>query len=98
MKRFFVLTVLLFFLCGCRAETEFTVSSVRIPCFASVSEEGRLTVLINKNSGKYHLDPSCVYAARMAEDNRLLIEVPDTEYLTEHGYAPCSRCSAGDEN
>ena len=51
-------------------------------------DEDRLFVVIN------HLDRDCIYAARMSEENRLEIEVVDIEYLTEHGYTACGKCSA----
>lgn len=94
MKRLLVLTAALLFLAfGCAPTADITVSRESAETRMTEREEGRLTVLINKSSGKYHLDVSCVYAVRMAEENRLLIEVPDVEYLSEHGYEPCSRCS-----
>ena len=95
MKIKFLITVALMLLtfCSCRAETDVTVlPEPFVPCETTVQEE-RLTVLINKNSRKYHMDLSCVYAQRMAEENGLLIEVPDREYLSEHNYEPCKKCS-----
>ncbi|MBQ8496406.1 MAG: hypothetical protein IJ489_02995 [Clostridia bacterium] len=94
MKRLLILTaVMLFLSCGCTAKTDFRISPETAVSRPIVKTEERLTVLINKNSGKYHLDVSCVYAVRMAEENRLLIDVPDIEYVSEHGYEPCSKCS-----
>lgn len=61
---------------------------------ASAAEDGDgLTVLINKNSKAFHLAFDCIYASRMSEENRLEIEVESIEYLLEHGYTPCGRCS-----
>ncbi len=57
-------------------------------------EEDRLIVQHNKSSKVFHLDRDCIYAARMSEENRLEIEVVDIEYLTEHGYTACGKCSA----
>ena len=97
MKRIFVLLMILFLFCGCAAKTDFTVDSSSHETTRFYAEKGRITVLINKNSGKYHLDDTCIYAVRMAQENRLLIEVPDEIYLSEHGYEPCSRCSDTNE-
>ena len=94
MKRLFIVTtVMLFLACSCTAKTDFRISSETVNIRSTEKAEERITVLINKNSGKYHLDVSCVYAVRMAEENRLLIDVPDIQYLSEHGYEPCSKCS-----
>lgn len=57
-------------------------------------DEDRLSVVINKSSKVFHLDHDCIYASRMSEENRLEIEVVDVEYLTEHGYTACGKCSA----
>lgn len=59
----------------------------------AVSDGDGLTVLINKNSMVFHVMPDCIYASRMSEENRLEIEVESVEYLLEHGYTPCGRCS-----
>lgn len=83
-------------LCGCAPKTDITVFPETSVAAVQTDETERIAVLINKNSGKYHLDVFCVYAERMAEENRLLIEVPDETYLSEHGYEPCSRCSDHD--
>lgn len=80
-------------LCGCQPETDVTVSPQTLSDSEVAQDPTRITVLINKNSRKYHLDPSCVYALRMAEENRLVIEVQNLDYLQEHGYEPCSRCN-----
>lgn len=93
MKRIALLLLGLLLFCGCTAKTDFTVPTRTDETRSFHMDEERITVLINKNSRKYHLDFSCIYAARMKEENRLLIEVPDTKYLSEHGYEPCSRCS-----
>ena len=85
--------ILSFLLCGCRPETDMTFSSPLHSVSPAVGDETRIVVLINKNSRKYHIDTACSYAVRMAEENRLLIEVPDIDYLREHGYEPCSRCN-----
>lgn len=60
---------------------------------ASAADGDGLTVLINKNSKVFHLAFDCIYASRMSEENRLEIEVESIEYLLEHGYTPCGRCS-----
>lgn len=52
-----------------------------------------LMVLINKNSKVFHLASDCIYASRMSEENRLEIKVESVEYLLEHGYTPCGKCS-----
>jgi hypothetical protein len=92
MRKLIILAAVIF-LCGCAPQTDFQILPTSNETATILEKEGRITVLINKNSGKYHLDASCVYAARMADENRLLIEVPDEAYLSEHGYEPCSRCS-----
>ncbi len=93
MRKLLMLALLSFFLCGCSADADVTVSAESLETTRYAEKEMRVVALINKNSGKFHLDLSCPYAARMAEENRLLIDVPDIEYLTEHGYEPCSRCA-----
>lgn len=73
-----------------RVQTSAT-ESTELP---NVSGEDRLSVVINKSSKVFHLDRDCIYASRMSEENRLEIEVMDIEYLTEHGYTACGKCSA----
>ena len=94
MKKQFTATVMLLAIlfCGCRPETDVTVLPQTSVSSETAEDSERLTVLINKNSKKYHTDLTCVYASRMTEENRLTIEVPDIAYLLEHGYEPCSRC------
>ena len=84
---------LLFSSCGVEADfviSRETVSSSHV----DRDEDEGIFVLINKNSKKYHLNPDCVYAVRMAETNRLEMKVKSEEYLREHGYEPCAKCSS----
>ena len=87
-----VLTVLL--LCSCVPEADFVISKETEKQTESVRDEKEgIFVVINKNSLKYHLDPDCTYVSRMSPENRLEITVPDTEYLSAHGYSGCSGCA-----
>ena len=100
MKKTILATVVFFafLLCGCRPETDVTVLP-QTSAFSEMAEDAeRITVLINKNSNKYHTDPDCAYALRMSQENRLVIEVPDFDYLEEHGYDPCSGCQKEQNN
>ncbi len=102
MRRLISLTLISFALifCGCRAQTDVKVCpDAAIPTETEEDTE-RITVIVNKNSRKYHLNAACAYALRMAEENRLEIEVPDSDYLREHEYEPCSVCAKeqNDEN
>ncbi len=100
MRKFFfpVLLSFTFLLCGCGVKGDFVIADTVIGATETKKEVDRLSVLINKNSKIYHLDFECVYASRMAENNRLEIEVKNTEYLSEHGYTPCSKCSDTTKN
>ena len=60
---------------------------------SSSHETERIPVVINKNSGTYHLDKNCIHVARTAEKNKLFMTVPDETYLLAHGYTPCKTCS-----
>ncbi len=96
MKRavLFLLTCCLFFT-ACGVRPDFVIS--REPISSSQvnpDKDTGISVLINKNSGKYHMDPDCVYAIRMSESNRLQIKVKNEEYLREQGYTPCAKCSS----
>ncbi len=85
---------LLFTACSVRPDfviSRETVSSSR----SSSGKDTGISVLINKNSGKYHLDSDCVYVSDMSESNRLKIKVKDEEYLLARGYTPCKECSSG---
>ncbi len=83
---------LLFSSCG--VEADFVISRETASSYVNRDEDEGIFVLINKNSKKYHLDPDCVYAVRMAETNRLEMKVKSEEYLREHGYEPCAKCSS----
>ena len=94
MKRLFVLVIaccLLFGSCGVKADFVIPRETQTIS-EDIVSEDERISVVINKNSGKYHLKTDCIYASRMSEANRLEIKVKSEEYLREKGYTPCSKC------
>lgn len=88
-----ILTAFVLLFGGCRIATELTVSQTDRVTEISEEPTERITVIINKNSRKYHLRADCSYAMRMAQDNRLEIEVPDLDYLREHQYEPCSGCA-----
>ena len=96
MKRIALLLLiccLLFSSCG--VEADFVISRESISSsHTKRDEDTRIFVLINKNSKKYHLDPDCVYAVDMSESNRLEMKVKNEEYLREHGYTPCAKCSS----
>ena len=96
MKRLCAILLLCCLLFGsCGVETDFVIS--REPTESSWTnseDEAKMLVLINKNSGKYHVDSDCVYASRMSEENRLEIKVKNEEYLLSRGYTPCSKCSS----
>ncbi|MDO5426228.1 MAG: MBL fold metallo-hydrolase [Eubacteriales bacterium] len=47
--------------------------------------------ILNTNTGKFHL-PSCQYADKIKEENRLEY-VGSREGLIEEGYEPCKRCN-----
>ena len=103
-KSAFVLAVLLFLAalssCGTQSDivihtdTRVQTSSAEGTELPNEPDEDRLFVVINKSSKVFHLDRDCIYASRMSEENRLEIEVMDIEYLTEHGYTACGKCSA----
>ena len=81
------------FLYACGPESDVVIGRHDETQATPAETETRFTVIINQNTMTYHIDPACRYAARMAEENRLEIAVPDLEYLTEHGYTPCNGCS-----
>ena len=95
MKRivlFLLVCCLLFSACG--IEPDFVISRDTVSSVQTKYEDTGISVLINKNSGKYHLNAGCVYARDMSESNRLEIKVKNEEYLLEHGYTPCKKCSS----
>ena len=92
------LALVLLLLCGmfasCGVERDFVLTPRTDSGTVSGREDAeRVVVIINQSTMTYHTDVCCVYAARMAEANRLEIRVPDFRYLAEHGYTPCSRCA-----
>ena len=94
LRKTSVCFLLCLFLCSCSPETDFVIShGTALRTDVSYEYETGIFVVINKNSFKYHSDPDCVYASRISSENRLEITVPDTNYLKEHGYSACSRCS-----
>lgn len=96
MKRAVLLLMvccLLFSSCG--AKVDFVISRETVSSsLTKRDEDGRIFVLINKNSKKYHLDPNCVYAIAVSESNCLEMKVKNEEYLRDHGYEPCAKCSS----
>ena len=96
MKRLFVLLIACCLLFGsCGAKEDFVIPYEPQAISEGIaSEDERIAVVINKNSGKYHLKTDCVYVSRMSEANRLEIKVKSEEYLREKGYTPCSKCSS----
>ena len=96
MKRtvlFLLVCCLLFSACG--VEPDFVIARETVSSTQSKrDEDAAIFVLINKNSGKYHLDADCAYARNMSESNRLEIKVKNEEYLIMHGYTPCKKCSS----
>ena len=90
-----VFLIFCFLFCSCDVETDFVIPHETVALSrADDMEKAGIFVLINKNSGKYHLDSECVYASRMSKVNRLEIKVKNEEYLLTHGYTPCAKCSA----
>jgi len=51
---------------------------------------GKITAIINKNSGMYHLNADCAFVKLMNEENKHVIQINDLSELAE--YTPCSRC------
>lgn len=96
MKRIaFLLLICCLLFSSCGVEADFVISRESISSsHTKCDEDTRIFVLINKNSKKYHLDPDCVYAVDMSESNRLEMKVKNEEYLREHGYTPCAKCSS----
>ena len=96
MKRIaFLLLICCLLFSSCGVEADFVISRESISSsHTKRDEDTRIFVLINKNSKKYHLDPDCVYAVDMSESNRLEMKVENEEYLREHGYTPCAKCSS----
>ena len=96
MKRLCAVLLLCCLLFGsCGADADFVISRESTASSQTNDCDGtEMLVLINKNSGKYHLDPDCVYASRMSEENRLEIKVKNEEYLLSKGYTPCAKCSS----
>ena len=94
MRGIWASILLALLLSSCSPETDFIISDTTQEQTASFyEEETGIFVVINKNSSKYHTDPDCVYASRMAKDNRLEIKVSDLNYLEKYGYAACFGCT-----
>ena len=86
--------LLCLFLCSCSPKTDFQIPRESAEQTESVTEDQKgIFVIINKNSLKYHSDPDCVYASRMAAENRLEISVSNEDFLKERGYAACFKCT-----
>ena len=69
------------------SETLFPVHS------ETAADDTEITVIVNRNSGTYHIDPACRYAVQIREENRLTIHA-DPQSLSRRGYTPCSVCAA----
>lgn len=63
------------------------------PLFSSV---GEIDVILNINSGVYHLDEECTYVRQMLEENKRIFSVDDLSVLSD--YHACSRCGTYNDN
>ncbi len=52
-------------------------------------------VVLNTNSGKYHLDENCRSVKIMKASNRQDRDLESLDVLAKAGYSPCSLCSGG---
>lgn len=96
MKRaVFLLLAFCFVFSSCGVKPDFVISKETSASSQTNSAQNeKISVLINKNSRKYHLDPDCAHAMGISESNRLEIKVKNEEYLRERGYTPCAGCSS----
>ena len=96
MKRILCFFICILFLCSCGARTDFVIPRETQSASGSGTsgDEIMIFVVINKNSGKYHLDEDCIYVSRMSEKNRLELKVKNEDVLRRHGYTPCLKCSS----
>lgn len=98
----------IFLLSACNADSDYDVILIRSTDGASASvtsetlfpaqseptaDDTEITVIVNRNSGTYHIDPACRYAVQIREENRLTIHA-DPQSLSRRGYTPCSVCTA----
>ncbi|MFA6948606.1 MAG: hypothetical protein WCQ72_06470 [Eubacteriales bacterium] len=51
------------------------------------------TVIINKNSKTFHINPNCSHVKNMKEENKLIVETDDIASLIADGYKPCGSCA-----
>nr|MBQ4317667.1 hypothetical protein [Clostridia bacterium] len=71
-----------------------TEVTVQIPETTKSTDSKTIHVILNTNSGKYHLSPDCSAAKKMSPDNRLERDFPSVYALEAAGYLPCSRCAS----
>lgn len=55
------------------------------------SSEGNIPIILNINSGIYHLDDECMFANNIFDENKRIFSVDDLSVLSD--YEPCSRCA-----
>lgn len=55
------------------------------------SSEGNIPIILNINSGMYHLDDECMFANNIFDENKRVFSVDDLSVLSD--YSPCSRCA-----
>lgn len=81
---------------GCGTESEIVIRTAeRTTASASGGEvaEETMTVIVNKNTKKYHLSEDCAYVKKTAEENRMTLTVSGEDELLFFGYSPCSYCA-----
>ncbi len=94
MKKAFLPVMLLFLLSSCGRRDAYVIELRHETEAAIPPAREEITVIINKNSGTFHLDAACPYLVRMKEENRMELCVESLDVLLTHDfYKPCSKCA-----
>ncbi len=97
MKQYIMMAAVMLLLSSCTRNDDFVIDLGAETEAVSYEEDG-ISVIINKNSGTFHLDADCSYLSRMKDENRMELTVESADTLLQHGYQPCGRCAKTTEN
>ncbi len=97
MKKYLVMMAGILLFTSCTRESDYVVDLDRKTETVFLAEQKEISVIVNKNSMTFHLDPACSYLARMNEENRMELHVETTDMLLSHGYKACKKCAAESE-
>ncbi len=98
MKKMIMMLACCLAFCSCGERRDYVVDLSRETEMVSAAEEKGTFVIINKNSGTFHLDANCSHLAKMREENRMELYLERLDALFSHGYTPCGGCAKGKDH